>query len=208
MPGNLVAIYRDPRSADAAVRDLLHIGIPRDRIHLSHRADPNTFERDGNIDRARVEEDRSAMTGAVIGGISGAVLFGFLTVILGFLPGMEWILWEGEVTTVVGAAAVGALLGVVAGGLGLSTRRPGGDPTLDERFPGRPEQTVLEVAGGHDADRLIGILSVHDPVSIDVLGPRPVEPVPYEAPVGRRGLLSDVELAERQTRDRDRDPIA
>jgi hypothetical protein len=174
MASTVVALYDDFGSANAAVRDLVDNGFPRNDISLvasdingqysSSLANPNATT-------SNTEEGASvgAGIGAVVGGLGGLLVgLGALAI-----PGVGPVIAAGPLAAAISAlagAGVGAVAGGVSGGL-IGALMDMGVPreTAEYYSEGiRRGGHLVTISTGDDmTNRAVEILNRHDPVDIN-----------------------------------------
>ena len=116
MNQNIISAVFDSRSeAEAAVQELRSAGVDTDRLSLVGRNEDRTTVTDGSGDVTEDDAGKDAAKGALGGGALGAIL----GVAALAIPGVGPLAAAGAIASsaIPGAAAIGAGVGAVAGGL-------------------------------------------------------------------------------------------
>lgn len=119
MANTLLAAFREPRQADAALDELEDNGYTPEQISVISKN--NKYEDEGYNTETGKDVAAGAGTGAATGGVIGG-LAGLLTGV-GVTPALAGLFIGGPIATALGLAgaaaftATGAMTGVVAGGL-------------------------------------------------------------------------------------------
>ena len=159
----VVALFDDFGEAQRAVEDLVKANIERSKISLVAGDPEHTYSgRLTQTDKAGDTSAEGAATGAVLGGIGGALLgIGALAI-----PGIGPVVAAGPLIAGLVGAGVGAAVGGLVGALV--------DAGLPEEHAGyyaegvRRGGTLVSVeAEDKDVDRIIDILDLHNPVDIN-----------------------------------------
>lgn len=159
----VVALFDDFQEAQRAVEDLVKSGV--DRAHISIVAGDREGTNASRLTPISEHSDTSsdgAATGALLGGIGGAILG--ITALA--IPGIGPVVAAGPLVAGLLGAGVGAAVGGLVGALV--------DAGLPEEHAGyyaegvRRGGTLVSVeAEDRDVDRIIDILDLHNPVDIN-----------------------------------------
>lgn len=187
MARNVIAIYPDPGSADAAVAELLQSGVPREQIGLvRHHAVERYRDLATLSDEQRKRKARAGFGGGLLlGGATGALIALAVAAVPGF-----WII-GGPALSLLAGGGIGAAVGGAAGGIGAAFDRWGIPEGESKRYQEALRQggTLLAVeAPDGFVRRVVDILERHGPIDLD-RSARPLDRVDGSA--GTEGRLDE-----------------
>jgi stress response protein YsnF len=162
----IVALYDDFPTAQAAIRDLVDAGFPRENISLmasDAKGEYGDYARTGETgDVSTSGMAAGAGIGAAVGGLGGLLVgLGALAI-----PGVGPVLAAGPLAAALAGAGIGAVAGGLIGALtdiGVPEEQAG----LYAEAVRRGGTLVTATVADSDADQAVDILERHNPVDVD-----------------------------------------